>query len=196
MKRLGRRAILGCAGALAGCSVLPERPYQERREWPLDVRRPEVAPANPRGPVLLVRSLRAGPGLDDRGLRTLRTDGAEHVDYWEEWAVPPPQAVEYALRQWLAASGKFAAVVEPGSQVPPNLILEGEMLAMAADLRRSQAIARIAIVLLRPAPGGPQPVLQQTFTGLAPLQGTDAPALARAMQQAVAAALQQIEAAV
>jgi ABC-type uncharacterized transport system auxiliary subunit len=190
---LPRRALLGLAASVGACSVLPERPYQERREWPLDVRRPTAASADPRKPVLLIRALRGGPGLDDRGLRTLLPDGAEHVDYWEEWAVPPPQGVEDALRQWLAASGKFAAVVMPGSQVQPTLVLEGELLAMAADLRSGQARATIAIVLLRPEAGRYAPILQRTCTGTAPVTGQDGPALAAAMRQATAAMLADVE---
>jgi len=193
MMRLGRRAILGSAGALTACSVLPQRPYQERREWPLDVTRPTSEPADPHGPVLLVRSLRGGPGLDERGLRTVLADGAEKVDYWEEWAVPPPQAVEDALRQWLMASGKFAAVVAPGSQVQPTLILEGELLALAADLPTAQARASLSIVLLRSDGGRREPVLQRSFTGTAPLLGRDGPALADAMRRAVAVLLSDVE---
>jgi cholesterol transport system auxiliary component len=196
MSQLGRRAVLAFAGALAGCSVLPQRPYEERREWPLDVRRPTTEPANQHGPVLLVRSLRAGPGLDERGLRTVQADGAEKVDYWEEWAVPPPQAVEDALRQWLMASGKFAAVVAPGSQLQPTLILEGELLALAADLATAQARASLSIVLLRSDGGRREPVLQQSFTGMAPLRGHDGPALADAMRRAVAVVLSDAERAI
>jgi len=193
---LKRRAVLGLSLGLAGCSLLPQRPYQERREWPLDVPRSTALPANPHGPVLLVRALRGGPGLDDRGLRTLRADGAAHTDYWEEWAVPPPQAVEDDLRQWLAGSGKFAAVVMAGSDMPADLVLEGELLALVADLARSEARATLSIVVLRRIPGAYQPLLQRSFTGTAPLAGRDGPALAASMRQAIAAVLVQVEAAV
>jgi ABC-type uncharacterized transport system auxiliary subunit len=195
MSALKRRAVLGSSVALAGCSVLPQRPYQERREWPLDVQRPTTLPPNPNGPVLLVRALRGGPGLDDRGLRTLRADGAAHTDYWEEWAVPPPQGVEDDMRQWLAASGKFSAVVMAGSDMRADLVLEGELLALVADLGRGQARASLGIVLLRRIPGAYQPLLQRSFTGTAPLTGQDGPALAASMRQALTAVLDQIEAA-
>jgi cholesterol transport system auxiliary component len=194
MKHWGRRGVLGAALAAGGCSLLPQRPYQERREWPLDVARPVIVPANPNGPVLLMRALRGGPGLDDRGLRSLQASGAEHVDYWEEWAVPPPQGVEASLRQWLAASGKFAAVVSPGTQLAPQWVLEGELLALVADLPRHQAKATISCVLLR-AGTHAVPVLQRSFTGTAPLTAEDGPALAQAMRQAMAACFTQIEAA-
>jgi cholesterol transport system auxiliary component len=191
MTRLfARRAVLLGAAGLAGCSVLPERTYQERREWPLEVPPPAPIPAHPGAPVLLLRSLRAGPGLDTRGLRTKLPDGAEHLDYWEEWAVPPPQGVETALRQYLAASGLFSAVVMPGSELAPDLVLEGELLGFVADESTRVARADLSLVLLRaPRYGRLTPLLQHTVSGEAPLSGTDGPAVAASLRAALAALL-------
>jgi ABC-type uncharacterized transport system auxiliary subunit len=187
---LSRRAMVGAAASLAGCSVLPERAYQERREWPLEVRRPTVAVANQNAPVLLLRALRAGPGLDTRGLRSRLADGAEHIDNWEEWAVPPPQGVEECLRQWLAASGLFRAVVMPGSQVSVDFVLEGELVAFVGDQPAGVARVELSLVLLRAVGNGRfTPLLQRGLTGEARLTGTDGPALASSIQAALAALL-------
>ena len=105
-----RRWLLLGGAALGGCSLLPQQPYLQRRDWPLDVQRAQVLPPRPRGPVLLVRSIRAAPGLEVRGLQWLLRDGSVHVDYYEQWAVPPAQAVEDDLRRWLANAGLFSAV--------------------------------------------------------------------------------------
>ncbi len=62
--------------SLPGCSVLPDRPYIEARRFPLDATRPANAPRRTGGTAaLLVRDMRAGPGMDQRGLRSLRADG-------------------------------------------------------------------------------------------------------------------------
>jgi len=187
--RFSRRAVLVGAAALAACSVLPARPYQERREWPLTVPPPPGGAAAGRQ-VLLLRGLGSGPGLDTRGLRTISPDGAETIANWEEWAVPPPQGVEDDVRQWLSASGLFAAVVSPGSELPASLVLEGELLALSADPATGTARVSLALVLLR----RPRdvPLLQRTFTGTARLQGQDGPALAAAMRAAIADMLPQI----
>lgn len=187
-----RAALLGAAG-LAGCSVLPARPYQERREWPLDVPPPNATGSAGRK-VLLLRALRAGPGMDTRGLRTILPDGAERISNWEEWSVPPPQGVEEDLRQWLSASGLFAAVVMPGSTVKADLVLEGELLALAADPQSGIARAALGVVLLREP--GSRPVLQRSFVGTARLQGQDGPALAAAMRAAIGDMLRQTQGAV
>jgi ABC-type uncharacterized transport system auxiliary subunit len=193
MTRLSRRrAVMLATAALAGCSVLPARPYQERREWPLDVA-PPVASGGPGRKVLLLRALRAGPGMDTRGLRTIQPDGAERIANWEEWAVPPPQGVEEDLRQWLAASGLYAAVTMPGSTVQADLVLEGELLALAADPQSGTARAAVAVVLL--AQSGNRPLLQRSFVGTAKLQQQDGPAQAAAMRAAIADMLGQVAAA-
>ena len=188
-----RRLMLIGAAALGGCSVLPTRPYQERREWPLDI--PPPAPSAARGHgVLLVRSLGAGPGLDTRGLRTVDASGAENIAFWEEWAVPPPQGVGADLRAWLAASGLFRAVVTPGSEAAADFILEGQLLALSAQPGAGTARAVVSLVLLR-APRD-LPVMQRSFTGTARLQGVDGPALASGMRAAVGDMLGQVVAAV
>jgi ABC-type uncharacterized transport system auxiliary subunit len=197
---LARRRLLqsGLLGALplAACSVLPERPYQERREWPLQVRRAAQTAAPPGAPVLLLRAVRAGPGLDARGLRTRRPDGAEHLDYWEEWAVPPPQAIEDSMRQWLAASGHFTAVTMPGSQAVPDLVIEAELTALLADLPAGEAAVTLVIVITRGPAAGYRPLRQLSLTGTAPLTGQTGAALASAMTAAVAALMSQAENAV
>jgi cholesterol transport system auxiliary component len=175
--------------------VLPERPYAERREWPLEVHRPTTAVAGPHAPVLLLRALRAGPGLDTRGLRTRLADGAERIDNWEEWAVPPPQGVEECLRQWLAASGLFSAVVMPGSQVTADFVLEGELVAFVGDEPAAVARVSLSLVLLRVAGDGRfTPLTQRSMTVEAKLAGTGAPAITASVLAALAAVLAEAEA--
>ena len=87
---MNRRALL-LPLLLAGCG-LSERPYAERRQWPLIAPRPTALPPRPGGKVLEVRGFRAGPGLEARGLQSLDADGSIRTGFYEEWAVPPAQA--------------------------------------------------------------------------------------------------------
>lgn len=186
--------MLGAAVALGGCSILPTRPYLEKREWPLDARRPVSLPPDPRGRVLLVRTLRAAPGLEARGLQALQADGSVRSDFYEEWSVPPADAVEDVMRRWLAACGRFSAVLAPGSRLRADLALEGELLAVLA--RPAERLSRVSlgfVVLdLRPSPVR---VLTQTeVSGTAPIDGSGPPVIAHAGQDALAAMMQQLEA--
>lgn len=195
---MNRRTLLATLPlAFSGCG-LSQRPYLERRQWPLIVRRPVALPPRPGGRVLLVRAIRAAPGLDVRGLQTMRADGSLAADFYEEWLVPPAEAIEDDLRQWLAASGAFSAVLAPGSRLPADQVLEGDLTAFWADLATMRARMTLGIVLLdqNRANGTVRIQTQQTFTSETPLAATDAPAVAAALRTAVSDVLGQIETAV
>jgi ABC-type uncharacterized transport system auxiliary subunit len=188
-----RRALL-LLPLLAGCG-LAERPYAERREWPLLVRRPQALPPRAGGPVLEVRTLRAGPGLEARGLQSLQADGSIRTAFYEEWAVPPAQGVEDSLRLWLADCGRFAAVVAPGSRMPADLALEGELTALWSEPAAGRAHAALGIVVVDQRGAVPHIVQQRTAAADAPLAGATPPDAVAAQTAALAAVFAAIEAA-
>jgi ABC-type uncharacterized transport system auxiliary subunit len=185
MRRRGLLAA-GVGIGVAGCSVLPATPYTQRRDWPILVPRPDPVPPRARGPVLLVRTVTAAPGIDRRGLLTLQPDGSMHVDFYEQWAVMPADGVEAALRDWLAGSGIFSAVISSGSRLVPDLVLEATLTRFWGDPGAGHADAALALVLLDQRQGGSRVRLQRTVTGQAPLAGGDAPAVAHAVLAALA----------
>jgi ABC-type uncharacterized transport system auxiliary subunit len=198
-----RRATLLLALApLAGCSVLPERPYQEVQRFALDPERPQRATAPGNAPVLLVRPLRSAPGLDVRGLRMVEADGQVSTAYWQEWAATPVDLVEEAMRRWLTASGMFRAVTQPGSRLRPDVVLEGELIRLQAEPAKGTATAAISTLLLTE----PQSVAQEArilgqfvAEGTAPIpggtgrDGAAAGDAAAAMSAALAEALAALE---
>lgn len=188
-----RRRFLMLTAALGGCSILPTRPYVERRDWPLDVRRPSVLPPNPRGPVLLVRTVRAAPGLETQGLQTIQADGSVHVDYYERWSAPPADAVEEQLRRWLAASGLFAGVLAPGSRARADLALEAELLTLVAAPAQASSRASLGFVLIDLRPSPSHLLLQAEETGGARLPGLSPPEIAASGRDALADLLGGVE---
>lgn len=195
---MNRRLLLLALPTLAACSVLPERPYVEVRRFPLNPQRnaalPAATPRAGRRRVLLIRLMRAAPGQDSRGLRSLRADGTEAIDYYAEWSAPPAELAEEALRRWLSGSGLFGAVVAPGSRAAAELVLETELTTLLADRGKREARAGLSAVLLREADGRTQVLTQLAVTGTAPLPDSTAPELtAAAMVEAFAAALGALE---
>lgn len=181
--------------AAAGCSVLPNRPYVETRRYPLSPRR-EGAPARAGRRVLMVRGMRAGPGMDVRGLRRLRADGTQVTDFYAEWVALPAEAAEDALRQWLVASRLFQAVVVQGTRARADLVLETELTLLQAEPERGTARAALSALLLADGPqGGTRVLAQIPLEGTAPLAGDGADAVAAACQAALGAAFAQLEAA-
>ncbi len=190
-----RRALLAGVLALGGCG-LSERPYAEKREWPLSASRLSAAPPRANGRVLLVRDLQATPGLEARGLQTLQADGSVRTDFYEEWAVPPADGVGSSLRQWLGESGLFAAVVPPGSRLAANLVLEGTLAALVADAAKRTGRMTLALVLLDQREGATRILMQRRFTAERPLPpGADAPAIAAALRACLRDVIEQVEAA-
>jgi len=188
-----RRALL-LLPVLAGCG-LTDRPYVERRQWPLQIGRPATLPARTAGRVLEVRTLRAGPGLDVRGLQELQPDGSIRTGFYEEWAVAPAQAVEDALRRWLADSGLFAAVTAPGSRAVPDIVVEGELTALWTEPASKLAHAALAVTAIAQRGDAPRVLLQRNLIATAALPGNDPQVAVQGMIAALSVVLAQTEAA-
>ncbi|MDB5371609.1 MAG: hypothetical protein JWP04_251 [Belnapia sp.] len=203
--KLARRSALFLAlASLSGCSVLPDRPYQEVQRYALAPERPQRGGPPSRGaPVLLVRTLRAAPGLDVRGLRLLGANGQVGTEYWQEWTAPPADLVEEALRRWLAASGRFAAVTLPGSRLRADVVLEGELIRLQAEPAAGLGRAALSVLLLaEPQTGNGEARILGQFVaeGSAPIAGgarrdgkLAASEAAAAMSAALGAALGEVE---
>lgn len=190
---MNRRLLLGLPLLAAGCSVLPDRPFIESQRFTLSPRR-EGPPGRRLRHALLLRSMRAAPGMEQRGLRRVRSEGRVEVAPYEEWLAPPGELAELALRQWLVASGRFTAVTAPGSRLATFLVLETELIALQVE--PDGARAAVAALLLGQAEGlGDPRVLGQTVAeGRAPV-ALEAAALERAgpMQAALGQAFAQLE---
>ncbi|MBU6498874.1 MAG: membrane integrity-associated transporter subunit PqiC [Rhodospirillales bacterium] len=188
-----RRLVLAAPLALAGCG-LSSRPYAEKRQWPLVVARPAALPPRPHGRVLELRTLRAGPGLESRGLQTVQADGSIRTAFYEEWIAAPAELVEDQLRRWLAASGLFAAVVSPGSRALPDWAMEGELTALWAATPPLPARAAIGLTVVG-ARGAAPVVLQQRFVATRAQTAPGSQAAVAAQEAALAEVFTAIEAA-
>ena len=188
-----KRRTLLAAFALPGCSVLPDRPYIETRRFPLAPVRP-AAPRRAGRDILLIRDMRAGPGLDVRGLRSIRADGTLVTAPYAEWAALPAEAAEAALREWLRASGMFAAVAAPGSRLAHSMVLETELVALEQDGPASARAAIAALLVIDSTLGNNRVLAQLVARGTAPVGGTGDAAAAAGMVAALNAALTALEA--
>ena len=177
---------------LSGCgSLLPSQPYMARADWPLAPMPPMQQVPAPDGKVVVVRNLAAGPGLDRRGVATITSSGSVNYDYYNQWAVDPAAAASGALTDWLAASGKFSAIVGPGSRLDPDLIVEGELTEFVADSTTGQSRATITLTVLDADNGVHTLIGQRRLQGLAPLADTAPADVIRSERAALADALRQ-----
>ena len=186
-----RRAVI-LPLLLAGCG-LAERPYAERRHWPLLVPRPAVLAARGGGKVLEVRTVRAGPGLEARGFQALGPDGSIATEFYEEWSVPPAQGVEEAVRTWLGGAGVFAAVLAPGSRVAADYVIEGDLGAIWTEPAAGVAHAALGVTLIAMQAEQPRVVIQRRYRETAALAGAGAVGAAQGMLAALALVLARVE---
>lgn len=170
MSRVRMAAAAWAVLALCSCSVVPVQPYRETTIWPLTVTPVAARTPDARAPVLLLRNLAAAPGLEGRGLITLRPDGSQFLDLYQDWAVPPAQGATEALRRRLMDSGAYAAVLAPGSRARAELTLEGTLTAFFAEPGRARASLELTLVNANGSV-----VLQTVETAVAPL-ASEAPA--------------------
>ncbi len=177
-----------------GCSILPERPNVPVRRYPLAPRRPSASAGMASAPVLLVRRVRAVPGLQDLALRRVRTDGAFEYLPYEEWVASPADLTDAALVAWLQASGLYAAVVQTGTRADANIVLELQLTALEAVPGSQQARAALAGVLLREDRLATRVIGTLEAAGTAPLAANATPPdTARAMEAALGAAFAALE---
>lgn len=189
-----RRALLLAPLLLGACSLLPDRPNVPVRRYGLTPRRPATAAAPSRAPVLLLRRVRAVPGLQDVGLRRQRADGAYEFLPYEEWIAPPADLADAGLLAWLQASGLFAAVVQTGTRADAALLLELQLTVLETVPASGEARAALGGVLLREDRLTSRVVTTFSVGGTAPLPANaTAPQMAQAMEAALGAAFAQVE---
>ena len=129
------------------------------------------------------------------GLQWLQRDGSVHVDFYEQWAVPPAQAVEDDLRQWLADSGRFRAVVAPGSRLNADFVAGGGTRRVHRRSERRRGPRGAGAGAAGSAPGLDQgAAADEPKSAEVRLAGSDPPAIAEAMKAALVAVLRQTEA--
>jgi hypothetical protein len=97
--------------------------------------------------VLEVRRFSIDAEFAHRGLVYRTGDYTFERDAYREFLVSPAQMITERTRNWLSLSGLFDQVLVPGSRLRPTLTLEGNVVALYADVR--QAEAPTAVVELR-----------------------------------------------
>lgn len=176
---------------VAGC--LGARDYAERATYALRPE-PSLEKAAPTDLVIGVRPLEGTEAIRDE---IAYREEDFRLRYYEtaRWAEPPADLVTRALKDALAASGRFADVGD-SRDLRPDLLLTGELRVFeelrAADGRFALATARFEV--RRTADDSL--VWADTPTARIPVEGDGLGALAAAMNRAVAAIVERATAAV
>ena len=141
-------------------------------------------------PVLGIRSLRIAPPFDGRSL-VYRTGEFSFVrDPYAQFLDPPEEEMMAPVRGWLSGAGGFSDVVDAGSALKPNTVVEISVTQLYGDFRRSEhpcAVVAMRLVFFEARNGVPaRPILQQEYSRSMPVTAPSAAALMEGWNKAFA----------
>lgn len=187
----------------ASCVKLERQPI-DKRFYALETTRPapalavgaEVTTAPFSASTLLVRRLHVSPRVSGRELVYRTAPSAWTADYYNVFFVAPADMLTQDLRQWLTSSALCANVVDPGSLVAADYILEGNVTSLHADFaaKPSQAVVEMQFLLIKASGDDRQVLLTREYRKAAPLASNSPQEVVRAEREAVAAAFADLEA--
>ena len=190
-----RTLVLGMiAWGLAGCaSNTLQAP--RNRHFVLDVER-TAAPHTRQEGTLCVRMFRVAEPFATDQLVYRVSETLFEIDYHKQFVTPPEAMLTAEVRQWMAAAGLFAHVVDPSSRAEITHTLEGRVVAMYGDYvvaDAPHAMLEMQFVLVRETRGRNPVVFDRTYTARTPISGAQADHLIAALNAALREILSDFE---
>ncbi len=138
--------------------------------------------------VLGIRHLQIAPPFDGRSL-VYRTGEFSYVrDPYAEFLDPPEEEMMAPVRGWLSRADGFSEVLNAGSALKPNTIVEISVTQLYGDFRRPEhpcAVVTMHLVFFEARNGVPtKPILQQEYSRSIPVTAPSAAALMEGWNQA------------
>jgi cholesterol transport system auxiliary component len=181
--------------ALLGSGCLGRRSYS-KHQFVLAAARPAQPPGQTRNIVVAVRAFTVDPTYDSRGLLYRKGESEYQSDFYHEFLIAPQALITSQTRNWLAQSGLFQTVLEPGSLLDATHVLEGSVLALYGDLRGQdlpQAVLQIRFFLIATQDSKFQVVFTRDYRASCPAREKTADALVAAQDQCLAQILTELE---
>lgn len=178
-------AILAAVLSLCGCL---SKPPLHKQTFTFAAPPTASASAVDSDRVLGIRHLRIAPPFDGRSL-VYRTGEFSYVrDPYAEFLDAPEEEMMAPVRGWLCRTGGFNDVVDAGSILKPNTVVEISVTELYGDFRRSEhpcAVVTMRLVFFDAANGVPtKPILQQEYSRSIPVTAPSAAALMAGWNQA------------
>jgi ABC-type uncharacterized transport system auxiliary subunit len=182
------RTIL-CAAIclLTGCLA---RPHLDKQSFIFAPPSPPAVGGASAGRVLGIRTLQVAALFDGRPFVYRIGEYSYERDPYAEFMEPPAEALVAPIGNWFRATGGFSAVVEPGSALKPNTLVEIQVVQLYGDFRPSQppaAVLDMRFAFFGVSNGVPgMVVLQREYSRGIPLKARTAAALVAGWNQALA----------
>ena len=140
-------SLIMTAIIVAGCGP---KSY-EKQYFILDTQRPSSAVAGNNANIVEVRRFTVASAFNSKSLIYRVGEFEYESDFYNEFLVSPTAMITEKTSNWLAGSGVARRVLDPGSNVDPTHIIEGNVIALYGDFRNKsapKAVMEIRIFLL------------------------------------------------
>jgi len=178
--------LLTVALTATACVKLGGKPLDKRFFQITPVRSGEPA-ATSSDLILKVRRFSVSDLYNTRELVYRETGGRIDSDFYNMFFVTPGNMLTTELRKWLAKSGLFAHIIEPGSMVVPNLTLEGVVNSLYGDYSTGApvAVVEMQFFVVDESTAANVIVYSNTYAERIPLDQADPQQLVQAMTKGV-----------
>lgn len=178
------------------CSGCVSSHSYSKRQFVIEAARPAQPVGQRHDVVLAVRGFTIDPVCDSRGLLYRKGESEYESDFYNEFLVAPQALISSQTRNWLAQSGAFKTVLEPGSLIEATHVLEGNVLALYGDFRGSglpQAVMQVRVFLVANTGSEPEIIFTRDYRASHRAETQTADALVAAMNQCLEQVLSELE---
>lgn len=135
-------SIFLVAVVLCGCS---SGPAWKRQAFAFSLP-PPPATTSTHADVVALNRVSISPLFQSRSFTYRLSHNSYEQDPYAGFLIPPERALAEPIRAWMRATGVFGRVLEPGSGLTPNLIVEVSINELYGDFRKpSQPVATMAL---------------------------------------------------
>jgi len=191
--RVSGAALLAFAFTFCGCL---SRPPLNKQTFAFGI--PTLVATNAtRGErVLCIRSLQIASPFDGRSLVYRTGEFSYRGDPYAEFLSSPAELLITPVSGLLRGNGCFSAVVQPGSAVKPDTLIEISIYRLYGDIRKPGnpgAVLAVQVTFLDTTNGLPgRVVLQQNYSRQIPINSTAPAALMEGWNQALVAIFAEV----
>ncbi len=177
---------------LSGCGVDPH----SRHYYILDATR-RAAPAKTEGEIILeVQRFTTDSTFASKKLVYRKTEFEYESDFYDEFFVSPAAMLTEKSRNWLAQSGLFARVLDPGSYTKPTHTLHANITALYVDVRDKKspaAVIQMRVFLTPQQPAEKLIILAETYNASVDVESNTAEAFVQGFNRCLEQILTDLE---
>jgi len=172
---------------LTGCLARPHMDKQSFIFAPPSIAAPKAGSGSR---VLGIRTLQVAEPFEGRSFVYRTGDSSYDRDPYAEFMVHPAEGLVLPISSWFREAGGFSAVVEAGSALKPNTLVEIQVVQLYGDFRPSEhpvSVLTMRFVFFDAPNDVPEKViLEHEYSSNIPLKTRTAPALIEGWNQALA----------